>query len=292
MFICTIIKKGDIMRKRKTEKKYIIIVILFVIAVFFVSLSFVFRENRNLTIFEKSIKDSGLFITRIVLSPIHFIQDKIDYIKNTSNLYEENKKLKETIKEYDALKAKYDESLKEIDDFKKTLKLNKTLSEQSYLNATVINRNVDFWYQSMTVDKGSKNGVKQGMAVVTSDGLIGKVEKTTNFNSTVKLITANDTNNKVSVKIKTKGKYVYGLMSGYDSKKGYFIVDGISDKIEIEKNSVVTTTGLASTFPSGIILGKVDSISSDNFDLAKTVNVKSAVDFSGISYVTILKRGD
>ena len=170
------------------------------------------------------------------------------------------------------------------------LHLNKTLSEQSYLNATVINRNIDYWYNSMTIDKGSKNGVEKGMAVVTSEGLIGKIEKTTNFNSTIKLITADDTNNRISVKIKTKGKYVYGLMSGYDAKKGLFIVDGISDSTEIEKNSIVTTTGLADTFPSGIILGKVDSISSDNFDLAKTVNVKSDIDFNGISYVTILKR--
>lgn len=278
------------MRKRKEEKKYIIIVILFVIAIFLVSLSFSFKPNRSLSLVEKSIKDTGLFFNRIILSPIHFVQDKIIYLSKSSKIYEENKKLKEKEKGYQSIEAKYEEALKEIEEFKKMLHLNKTLSEQSYLNATVINRNIDYWYNSMTIDKGSKNGVEKGMAVVTSEGLIGKIEKTTNFNSTIKLITADDTNNRISVKIKTKGKYVYGLMSGYDAKKGLFIVDGISDSTEIEKNSIVTTTGLADTFPSGIILGKVDSISSDNFDLAKTVNVKSDIDFNGISYVTILKR--
>ena len=54
----------------------------------------------------------------------------------------------------------------------------------------------------------------------------------------------------------------------------------------------MTTTGLADEFPSGILLGKVESISTDNFDLARTVHVKSDIDFNGISYVTILKRGD
>ncbi len=279
------------MRKRKQEKRYIIIIILFVISIFLVALSFTMDKDRNLTIVEQSIKDSGLFFNRIALSPIHFVQDKLASFKDSRKLYEENKKLKAKEKAYEALESKYDESLKEIDEFKKMLQLNHNLAEQSYLNATVINRNIDYWYHSLTVDKGSKNGVKKGMAVVTSQGLIGKVDKVTTFNSTVKLITANDTNNKISVKIKVKKKYIYGLMSGYDSEEGLFIVDGISDNSDIEKGSSVTTTGLAETFPSGILLGKVESVSRDNFDLAKTVKVKSEIDFNGISYVTILKRG-
>jgi rod shape-determining protein MreC len=55
-------------------------------------------------------------------------------------------------------------------------------------------------------------------------------------------------------------------------------------------NSLVVTTGMGGIFPSGILIGKVKEISSDHFDLAKTVYVSSEVDFDSINYVTILKR--
>ena len=128
------------------------------------------------------------------------------------------------------------------------------------------------------------------MPVIVSEGLIGKVTKVTNFNSTVKLITSDDVNNKTSVKIKVGEKFVYGLLSGYDQQKKTFIVEGISDNIEIPEGSLVTTTGMGDSFPSGIVVGKVKQVTTDNFDLAKTVEVTSSVDYDDLSFVTILKR--
>ena len=55
---------------------------------------------------------------------------------------------------------------------------------------------------------------------------------------------------------------------------------------------MVTTTGLGNQFPSGILIGRVESISKDNFDLARTILVRSSVDFDDISYVTVLKKGE
>ena len=120
----------------------------------------------------------------------------------------------------------------------------------------------------------------------------GKITKVTSFNSTVKLITSDDVNNKISVKIKVNDKYVYGLLSGYDKKKQTFIVEGISDNTEIPKDATVTTTGMGDSFPSGIVVGKVKRVTTDNFDLAKTVEVTSSVDYDDLSFVTILKRND
>ena len=179
-----------------------------------------------------------------------------------------------------------------VDKLSKMLELNQTLSKDSYLNATVINRNLGYWYNTVTIDKGSKNGVEVDMPVVVSEGLIGKVSKVTNFNSTVKLLTSDDVNNKISVKINVDGKNVYGLLSGYNKETGNFIVEGIADNTEIKKDSFVMTTGMGDIFPSGILVGKVASITTDNFDLAKTVEVKSDVNFDDIRYVTILKRID
>lgn len=171
-----------------------------------------------------------------------------------------------------------------------TLEINNSLLKDSYLNATVVNRDVGHWYNTITIDKGSKNGVKKDMAVITSKGLIGKITSISNFSSTVKLLTNEDINNKISVKIEIDNKYIYGILTGFDSSTNCFQIEGISENTEIPTNSMVTTTGMGDIFPSGILIGTVKRVSTDNFDLARTVEVEPYVDFDDINYVTILKR--
>ena len=131
------------------------------------------------------------------------------------------------------------------------------------------------------------------MAVINNDGLIGIVTKTSKLNSTVKLLTTTDTNSKISVKIKVdEDNYIFGLLVGYDKDKKSFIIEGIAENTEIPISSMVTTTGLGNNFPSGILIGRVDKITKDNFDLARTVLVKSSVDFDNINYVTVLKKDE
>ena len=62
--------------------------------------------------------------------------------------------------------------------------------------------------------------------------------------------------------------------------------------MEIKEESLVTTTGIGDIFPSGIVVGKVVGISTDNFDLSSVLEVKSNVDFDAINYVAVLKRKD
>ena len=276
--------------RKKIEKKYILLGAVVFIVLLLVIVSAVVMNKRNLSPVEMAIKDSVILVQKVVYSPIRFVKDKITEISKLHDIYEEYQILENKVQETDSIKAKNAELEDEVEKLRKTLDLNQTLSQDAYLNATVVNRNLGYWYNNITIDKGSKNGVEVDMPVVVSEGLIGKVSKVTNFNSTVKLLTSDDINNKISVKINVDGKNVYGLLSGYDKKTGAFIVEGIADNTEIKKGSMVLTTGMGDIFPSGILVGKVSKITKDNFDLARTVEVTSDVSFDDIRYVTILKR--
>ena len=276
--------------KKTINKKYIILIAVFVVALVLGITNAIIMNKEDLSPIEKAMKDSTLAVTKILYKPVEFIKDKMKEHSEKQNLYEKYKELEKKVKETDLIQSEKEELEREVKNLKKTLELNQTLSESSYLNATVVNRNLGYWYNTITIDKGSYNGVEKDMPVIVSEGLIGKVTKVTNFNSTVKLITSDDVNNKTSVKIKVGDKFVYGLLSGYDKQKRTFIVEGISDNTEIPKDSVVTTTGMGDAFPSGIVVGKVKRVTTDNFDVAKTVEVTSSVDYDDLSFVTILKR--
>ena len=180
----------------------------------------------------------------------------------------------------------------QISKLKSELNIEHVLTEYDYLNATVINRNSLYWYNLLTIDKGKKSGVKEGMVVMNSTGLIGKIVSVTAHSSDVKLITTNDTNNKISIVIHNGNNKLTGVVNGYDYDKGFLKVEGISNTETVAIGDMVYTSGLGGIFPSGILIGSVESITTDVYDLAKIINVKPSASFKDINYVTILKRKD
>jgi len=272
------------------KKKYIIVsIITLLVAMVFVTAHSI-KEDKELNFLEKGIKDSVNFVEKILYAPIDFVKDKINLQKKKNKIYKKYKKIEEEEQMKDSYLATIEELKKEIDDLKQQLDLNHVLSEYTSINATVINRNVGYWYNTITIDKGSHDDIKEGMAVVVSGGLIGRIEKVSEFNSSVKLLTTDELSNKISVKINIEGKSVYGLLVKYDKDKKVYLLEGISDSDKIEEGSYVTTTGLSEIFPSGILVGTVKNVTFDNYDLTKVVEVTPAADFHDITIVTVLKR--
>ena len=277
-------------RNKEFDKRYLIIIIILIISLLLVILSVALKKDRNLNPVEKIVKDTGSFVVNILGTPVDFISNKITETKEKNDIYNKYKELKSKEEQTESLIAETNNLKQEIKSLKAALDLNTTLSDKVYKNATVINRNIDYWYDEVTIDKGKTNGIEKNMAVVNNNGLIGTVTKVSNHVSTVKLLSSKSLSDKISVKINVGDTYVYGLISKYNFKKNTYTVEGISENIEIPKGAEVVTTGMGDTFPSGLLLGHVKKISTDNFDLSKVAVVTSSVDFDNIEYVAVLKR--
>lgn len=276
--------------KRKEKKLKIIIIcglIVFLIIGFVIN---VLVTNRNLTIFETAIKDSILTIENFLSIPIDYIHNKVIESKDKNSMYESYSNLENQIKEYEKYKIENEELKKQLDDMKELLNIDETIAEYSYLNANVISRNIDYWNDTIIINKGEHDGIESGMPVVVGMNLVGKVISTSTFNSTVRLLTATNIVDKISVKINNNGNYVYGILNGYNKETDTYIIEGISQNVEIENDSIVTTTGMGDIYPSGIVIGNVTGITTDTFDLSKILEVKSNVDFDNINYLTVLRR--
>ena len=277
--------------KKRKEKKLKIIIICGLIVFFIIGFIInVLVTNRNLTIFEKAIKDSILTIENFLSIPIDYIHNKVTENNDKNNMYESYSTLKEQIKEYEKYKIENEELKKQLDDMKELLNIDETIAEYSYLNANVISRNIDYWNDTVIINKGEHDGIESGMPVVVGMNLVGKVISTSTFNSTVRLLTATNIVDKISVKINNNGNYIYGILNGYNIETDTYIIEGISQNVDIENDSIVTTTGMGDIYPSGIVIGNVTGITTDTFDLSKILEVKSNVDFDNINYLTVLRR--
>ena len=275
-------------RKKNNRKKYILIFSIIIIVALAIIINI--NPNRNLTFIEKGIKDSILFVEKTIKAPFYYFKDKREERKEKNKMYEEYQNLKQKIEEIDNIQASYDELEKQFNDLKEQLNIDNTLIEYQHLNATIINRDLNYWNDTITIDKGTHNGVLVDMPVIINKGLIGKVTQTSMFTSTVKLLTASNTTEKISVKIKNGKQYIYGLLVGYNKENQTYLIEGISENTDIKIGSLVTTTGFGDIFPSGILIGKVVGVTTDNFDLAKLVEVKSDINFDDLNYVSVLKR--
>lgn len=278
------------MRRRNIKPKHILIMIIIIVIIILAIFSFTLKEDRQLNKFESLIKDTVTGVQKVVTSPFNWIFTKIDDYKELINIREKYQKLLPEVDRIDSLTTENIELRKQLEAMKEELNIKYTINQYEYLNATVISRNISYWYNTITIDKGTYNGVETNMVVVNSDGLIGKVVSTTTFTSDVKLLTTSDTNNKISVAISNGSNKLYGLIKDYNYNTNSLEVEGISNTETVSIGDSVYTSGLGGVFPSGILIGKVTEITTDEYDLAKIINVSPIADFDNINYVAILKR--
>ena len=272
----------------KNNFKYVILVVLFIIAFLLCITVFSIKSERKLTFIESAVKDSALFVGKVIYTPFGFIKDKVNDLTDLVNIKKKYDKLKKKQDYVNSLEAENISLKQEIVNLKKLTGVEEVLSLYKYENATVISRNYDTWYDSITIDKGSKNGLKIGNAVTSNGVLIGKVTKVSNFTSEVKLLSTDTLSNNISVEFIIDDKEVYGLLTRYDSNDKVYIVEGISDDVKIKVGTKVITSGLTDSFKKGIIIGEVDDLSTDSFDLTRILKVKPATNFDNINYVSVI----
>lgn len=225
------------------------------------------------------IKKTIIFI--IILLLLNFIlkQDYIYYLRDY--IYDTNNNVIVFKEENNALK-------KEIKELKNLLELKNTNYKLKY--ASVISRNTKDYFEEVIIDVGKKDGIKENLAVITKDGLVGKIIKVTNKTSTVRLITSSNIYNKISVNIEADNKSVTGIITSYDSLTNSLTIEGITENVNIQTGSLVTTTGLSDIYPSGILVGRVSRVMKDNFDLAYILKVEPTENLSSFHYVAVIVK--
>lgn len=162
------------------------------------------------------------------------------------------------------------------------LDFGRTNPQYDYIAATVIGREISPFLQYIIIDKGTEDGVRYGMPVVTQQGLVGRVDAVIAAAARVKLIT--DSTSVVNVRLQTSE--VEAQLQG--SLTGDVFLDMIPLDEVVETGDVVLTSGLGGNYPPNIFVGQVLSTQQRENALFQTASVQPIVDFSSINAVLVV----
>ncbi|WEG14051.1 rod shape-determining protein MreC [Pullulanibacillus sp. KACC 23026] len=272
------------------NKKLIILLTSLIILVALIGFSM--KEREQISWPEQFVHDTVGLFQYTFSKPARYVAGFFQNLQDIRNVYEENKVLKSHLQKYAELDSNYQVLKSQYDELKKQLNISSIpdLTDYKSYVAFVIGRSFDNWNQQITVNKGLKQGIKKGMPVVTADGFIGKVTEVSQFTSVVTLVTDPSNYNQISAEVIKSGVPIDGMIEGYDDKKNELLFKKIPIDAKITKGDKVVSSGLGKVYPQGILIGTVTKVSTDQYGLTKTAEVKPAANFNNIEYVDILER--
>ena len=270
------------------SNKRLIILLVSLIAVVAV-VGTTMKERPNPTWPEQFIRDSVGFVQSIAYKPARAVAGFFENVAEIKHLYSENQRLKENLQEHSLKVAKIKELEAENKNLKALLEVESDLNDYQLRAAEVIMRSPDRWNQQVTINRGKKHGIKPNMAVITADGLVGRVKSIAQFSSVVELLS--DVNRSSNISAVVQGNdNIYGVIEGYDIKEEAMNFRKIPMDAPLEVGQTVITSGLGGLFPQGLYIGEVSEIIQDDYGLTQSALIKPAADLYQLDYVFVVER--
>lgn len=226
--------------------------------------------------------------------PAQTVKNLFTDFANLWSVKEENDRLRYELSKNPSYKALYIDAKQKNAELEDALRIKTSDDKYERRWAEVILRDQATWNNEVTINKGSKEGIKVGMAVESTDGMVGKIKSVSSHTSVVKLLTSEDKLNSASIKILLdEKKSSLGVLQSYDVKRGCYIVLLFYDSSEIKKGMQVVTSGKGGGYPSGLLIGTVDSVQALSNQTGQTIYVRPIDDFQTFSVVSIIgEKGD
>lgn len=248
------------------------------------------KERPNPTWPEQFLRDSVGFIQALAYKPARAVAGLFENVTEMKHIYTENQRLKASIQDHAKMVAKILDLEAENQSLKVLLEAESSdLRDYQLRSAEVIMRSPDRWYQQVTINRGKKNGIKPNMAVITDQGLVGKVKSVAQFTSIVELLT--DTNRRNFVSAEVQGdQRIFGVIEGYDSEGEALFFRKIPIDAPLEEGQTVITSGLGGIYPRGLFIGVVSEVIPDQSGLTQSALIKSAANLYQLDYLFIVER--
>ncbi|WP_067727278.1 rod shape-determining protein MreC [Oceanobacillus damuensis] len=272
------------------NKRLFILLIGFIVLVSLIGYSLTDRDK--LSTAEKFINDAVGWSQSIIHTPVTFITDIVTNIKDLKNTYDENQLLKEQLSQYKTLVYEVQEIEEENEELRDLIGITESARDYVPIQATVISRSPERWVEQVTINKGEQDGVRSNMVVITAEGMVGKVQSTSEFTSTLQLLTGFDQYNRISATISRDDENdIFGMIEGFDEETNSLIFRIIEEsEKDLEEGELVVSSELGGEYPAGLPIGTVKEVVSDQYGLTRIAMVDPAADMYDFRNVIVVDR--
>lgn len=232
-------------------------------------------------------------LSRVVLTPLisvqswfssrfQALQTLVSSPRDVTVLSQRNAELEAEVANMQTQIIELQQQLAEFQILSALLDFARAYPEYEYTGASVIGRDPSPFVKYIHINRGSDDGIRRGMPVVTQQGLVGRVAQTTASAALVQLITDPGT----TINVRLEPERVEGVISG--SITGDVSLDFIPQESTVEPGDLVVTSGLGGNFPTNILIGQVTSVRSQDFDLFQSASIQPVVDFEKLEIVLVI----
>jgi len=207
------------------------------------------------------------------------------------NSFSQNMRDYFSLREVNAVLAEENERLrKSLEQRNLTLSSDENVDEEiinrfDFVSAKVVNNSTDRYTNFITINKGSKEGISAGMAVISSYGVVGKVKMTSGHFSVITSLLNIDL--RISGLLKRTGHFGTIQWDGRDPQVVEF--DFIPRHVKVVIGDTVMTSGYSGVFPEGILIGTVEKIDLREEAPFYELRIKLVQDFRKLSFVSVVK---
>lgn len=159
-------------------------------------------------------------------------------------------------------------------------------TDYQVFKARVINNSLNLVDNYITLNRGSKDGIRPEMGVVDGNGVVGIIYDTSSHYSRVISVL----NSKSSISCKIVGSEYFGYLKWEYGDSRYAYLKDLPRHAEFNLGDTVVTSGYSTVFPEGIMIGTVDDMADSNDGLSYLLKVKLATDFGKVSEVRVIAR--
>lgn len=279
---------------------------------FFLALGLLFQGLRQSSISDIGYRAVSYLKYGLIDYPLTSIKNFSSDFANLWKVKDENDTLREELSMTTNYQALYENAQRENEELRELLNMNESLTGFNRISAKVIGRDSTYWNDQVTLNVGANDGIEEDMVVMNSQGVIGKIQKVQDSTSVVKLLTCEDKNNKVAVRINLENNEdqsegdsseadqqeqdqqqerkssVEGILESYDTNEQAYVVSLLDDQ-EVEEGMQVVTSGKGGVYPSGLFVGTVKKVETLDNQLGQVIYVEPVSNFQYFDYVTVIE---
>ncbi len=262
------------------NKSYFIVILIALLAVVFGVLSYFTKGASDKMV--SNITGAVQNGASELFSPITKLFDG----KSSAELQKENEELKLLVNELMAENRTAQEYIKENDRLRGLLHLKSEITDKKVVEAKLIALDWDNISNTVTINRGSKDGIEIGDVVISTLGVVGRVEKVDSYTSVVTTILS--PKHSIGARIVRTGSLAVAEGEATLSKNNKLRLDYITGNAEIIIGDIVESSGVGGVYPEGITIGKVSEIKKDNSGALSYAVLEPTADFSNLYEVIVI----